>query len=219
MKTLTEPGQEKQINFTGKLHNKKINGDVQILIAIDRFSKWPTVKTCKTAETKEVIIFLISTFNLYWIPEKIKSDKGGAKFCKSRNIEIEYCTPRLHTGNGAVERAIQTLKKLMLTNLEEGIELNESINRELRVMRFTIHTGLKRTPFELHHGRKPRTELPNIVKDGKTYLSDWSEISISARNKPKILIYVGRDADGEITNHIIMAKTKAEEKQANEGSK
>ena len=61
----------------------------------------------------------------------------------------------------------------MLTNLEEGIELNESINRALRVMRFTIHTGLKRTPFELHHGRKPRTELTNIIKDGKTYLSDW----------------------------------------------
>ena len=107
----------------------------------------------------------------------------------------------------------------MPTNLEEGIELNESINRALRVMRCTIHTGLKRTPFELHHGRKPKTELTNIVKDGKTYLSDWSEMSISAPNKPKIPIYMGRDADGEITNHIIMAKTKAEEKQANEGPK
>ena len=226
LKTLTEPGQEIQIDFTGKLHNKKINGDVQILIAIDRFSKWPTVKICKTAETKEVINFLTNNFNLYGLPEKIKSDKGGAfiskeyrEFCKSRNIEIEYCTPRLHTGNGAVERAIQTLKNLMLTNLEEGIELNESINRALRVMRFTIHTGPKRTPFELHHGRKPRTELTNIVKDGKTYLSDWSEMSISAPNKPKIPIYVCRDADGEIKNHIIMAKTKAEEKQANEGPK
>ena len=226
LKTLTEPGQEIQIDFTGKLHNKNINRDVQILIAIDRFSKWPTVKICKTAETKEVINFLTNNFNLYGLPEKIKSDKGGAfiskeyrEFCRSRNIEIEYCTPRLHTGNGAVERAIQTLKNLMLTNLEEGNELNESINRALRVMRFTIHTGLKRTPFELHHGRKPRTELTNIVKDGKTYLSDWSEMSISAPNKPKIPIYVGRDADGEITNHIIMSKTKAEEKQANEGPK
>ena len=65
-------------------------------------------------------------------------------------------------------------------------------------MCFTIHTGLKRTPFELHRGRKPRTELTNIIKDGKTYLSDWSEIYISAPNKPKIPIYVGRDADGEI---------------------
>ena len=107
----------------------------------------------------------------------------------------------------------------MLTNLEEGIELNESINQALRIMRFTIHTGLKRTPFELHHGRKPRTELTNIIKDGKTFLSDWSEISISAPIKPKIPNYVGRDDDGEITNNIIMAKTKAEEKQANEGPK
>ena len=107
----------------------------------------------------------------------------------------------------------------MLANLEEGTDLTESVNRALRVMRFTIHTGLKRTPFELHHGRKPRTELTNIIKDGKTYLSDWSEISISAPNKPKIPIYVGRDADGEITNHMVMARTKAEEKQANEGPK
>ena len=100
LEKLTEPGQEIQIDFTGKLHNKSINGDAQILIAIDRFSKWPTVKICKSAETKEVINFLSSNFNLYGIPEKIESDKGGAfvsneyqEFCKNRNIEIEYCTP------------------------------------------------------------------------------------------------------------------------------
>ena len=82
LKTLTEPGQERQIDFTGKLHNKKINKDVQILIAIDRFSKWPTVKICKTAETKEVINFLTINFSLYGLPEKIKSDKGGAFISK-----------------------------------------------------------------------------------------------------------------------------------------
>ena len=223
---LTEPGQEIQIDFTGKLHNQKIHGDVQILIAVDRFSKWPTVKICKTAETKEVIQFLTSNFNLYGIPEKIKSDKGGAfiskkyrQFCKNRNIEIEYCTPRIHTGNGAVERAKQTLKNLVLTNMEDGKNLTESVNRALRVMRFTVHTGLKKTPFELHHGRKPRTELTNIVKDGKTFLSDWSELSISAPIRPKIPIYVGRDGEGEITNHIIMARHKTEEKRLAEGPK
>ena len=223
LEKLTEPGQEIQIDFSGKLHNKRINRDVLILIALDRFSEWPTVKVCKTAETKEVINFLTNNFNLYGKPEKIKSDKGGAfiskEFCKNRNIEIVYCTPRLHTVNGVVERAIQTLKVLVLTNLEEGTGLTESVNQALRVMRFTIHTGLKRTPFELHHGRIPRTELTIIVKDGKTYLWDWSEISISAPNKPKIPIYVGRDADGEITNHMVMARTKTEEKQANEGPK
>ena len=86
-------------------------------------------------------------------------------------------------------------------------------------MRFTIHTGLKRTSFELHYGGKPRTELTNIVKDGKTSLSDWSEISISAPNKPKNPIYVGCEADGEITNQMVRARTKTEEKQANESPK
>ena len=220
LEKLSEPGQELQIDFTGKLHNKKLNGEPQILIAIDRFSKWPTAKICKTSDTKEVIGFLSNQFNLYNIPEKNKSDKGGAfisteykNFWKSRNTEIQYCPPRMHTGNGTVERAIQTMKNLILANMEDGNNLTESVNRALRVMRFTIHTGLKKTPFELHHGRKPRTELTNIIKDGKSFLSDWSELSISAPNRPKIPIYVGRDADGEITNHMVMARTKTEERQ------
>ena len=184
------------------------------------------MKICKTAETKEVIQFLTSNFNLYGIPEKFKSDKGGAfiskeyrQFCKNRIIEIEYCTPRIHTGNGVVERAIQTLKNLVLTNMEDGQNLTESVNRALRVMRFTVHTGLKKTPFELHHGRKPRTELTNIVKDGKTFLSDWSKLFISAPIRPKIPIDVGRDGEGDITNHIIMVRNKTEEKNLAEGPK
>ena len=39
LKTLTEPGQEIQIDFTGKLHNKNLNGENQLLFAVDRFSK------------------------------------------------------------------------------------------------------------------------------------------------------------------------------------
>ena len=48
LKTLTELGQEIQIDFSGKLNNKKLNGDHQIQIAIDRFSKQPTAKICKS---------------------------------------------------------------------------------------------------------------------------------------------------------------------------
>ena len=107
----------------------------------------------------------------------------------------------------------------MITNLEDGQNLTECVNRALRVLRFKIQTGLKITPFELNHGMKPRTELTNIVKNGKTFLSNWSEMTISATNRTKIPIYVGRDADGEFTNHIIMAKTKTEERHQNESQK
>ena len=226
LEKLSEPGQEIQIDFTGKLHDKNLNGEPQTLIAIDRFSKWPTAKICETSETKEVTSFLSNQFNLYGIPEKIKSDKEGAfisteykEFCKARNIEIQCCPPRMHTGNGTVERAIQTTKNLVLANMEDRNNLTESVNRAFKVIWFTIHTGLKKTPFELHHGRKPRTELTKIIKDGKSFLSNWSKLCVSAPNRPKIPIYVGRDADGEITNHMVMTRTKTEERQLASESK
>ena len=77
LEKLSEPRQETQIDFTGKLHNKNLNCEPQILIAIDRFSNWPTAKICKTSETKEVTSFPSNQFSLYGIPEIIKSDEGG----------------------------------------------------------------------------------------------------------------------------------------------
>ena len=47
-----------------------MNGEHQILIATDRFSKWPTVNFCKLSETKKVLNFLKKKFNLYGIPGK-----------------------------------------------------------------------------------------------------------------------------------------------------
>ena len=146
---LTEPGQQIQIDLSGKLHNKHVTGKPYILIGIDRYSKWPVVRKCTSTEAKVVIKFLESFINFYDVPEKIKSDRGNAfisrdyeMFCRNRNFKIKYSPPRLHTGTGAVERAIQTLTKLIIVNLDDKIGLTENKNRALRVMRFTIHTGL-----------------------------------------------------------------------------
>ena len=43
---LTEPGQEIQIDFSGKLHNKRVTGEPYISIGSDRSSKWPVVLMC-----------------------------------------------------------------------------------------------------------------------------------------------------------------------------
>ena len=173
------------MDFSGKLNNKKLNWDHQILIAIDRLSKWPTAKICKLSETKDWNKILICT--------KIKMDKWGGfvskeykEFSKPKTIEIENSTPSMHTGTGAVERAVQTWKSLIIANVEDNACLTECVNRALNVMRFKLHTGLKTTPFELGHGRKPRIELTNIIKDGKSFLSNWSEIPVLAYNRPKI---------------------------------
>ena len=82
LEKLTEAGQEIQIDLTGNLHNKNMHGEVQILKAVDRFSRWPTAKICKTSATIEVMQFLSSNINLYGIPEKIKSEKGAPLYLK-----------------------------------------------------------------------------------------------------------------------------------------
>ena len=42
---------------------------------------------------------------------------------------------------------------------------------------------------------------------------------ISATSRPKIPIYLGSDAEGDIANHMVMAKTKLEEKHLAEDQK
>ena len=80
--------------------------------------------------------------------------------------------------------------------------------------------GTKNTTLRTTLWWKARIELTNIVKDANgTYLSNWSEIAVSAPNKPKIPMYVGCDAEGEITNHIIVVKTKTEAKRVSEEPK
>ena len=87
------------------------------------------------------------------------------------------------------------------------IGLTESINRTLKGLRFTIHTGLKVSPFKLHQRRKPRTELENIIKRNKGYLSDWTTSNVSVSPK-QIPIYVAQNEKSEVTDHMIMARKR-----------
>ena len=51
----------------------------------------------------------------------------------------------------------------MRTNLEDKCNLNDALYQSLMVMRMTIHSKTKETPFERHYGRKPRTELTSYL--------------------------------------------------------
>ena len=104
---------------------------------------------------------------------------------------MEYSPSRLHTGTAAVKLATQTLKNLIIANLGDKIGFTESINWALRVIRFTIHTGLKVSLFELHHGTIPRIELTNIVTGNKIYFSEWKTMNVSVPPK-ETPIYIAR---------------------------
>ena len=83
---------------------------------------------------------------------------------------------------------MQSLKNLIMTNLEIQ-NLQESLNKALYVLRFTVHYEIKKTPFELHIGREPWTKLSNLKKD----------ISVDSK---RLSVYITRNSVGEITGDV-----------------
>ena len=74
-------------------------------------------------------------------------------------------------------------------------------------MRFTIQTGLKANPFEIHHGGKQSTELSNINKDDESYLSDWKTMTVSVLPKQNP-IYVEQNEKRDVTDHSVITRKK-----------
>ena len=205
------PGEEIQLDFTGNLHNKKLPSTLYILVAVDKNSLWPVTKICKNTNHETVITFPKEYINIYGVPKQIKSDKGGAfiskeykEFCKTQIIKYIYGTANLHTGTGLVERTIQLLKNRILTNMEDGLNLRESINKALYVLRFTKHSETKKTPFEKQFGRGPRTKLTNLK----------NAVSVDSKD---LSVDTTRNTAGEITDHLVMSKKKTVEPKFRRG--
>ena len=163
-----KPNQEIQLDFIGPKRFK--HRRFYILISIDRYSRWPSACICEASTSKTAKIVLEQNILLNGIPQTIRTDKGtaftGKEFRQMRkdlNVKLLYGTPYIHTATGLVEREIKTLKNLMRTNLEDNCNLNEALYRSLMVMRTTIHSKIKKSPFERHYGSKPGTELTSYL--------------------------------------------------------
>ena len=150
------------------------------------------------------------------MPQTIRTDKGTActgkqvrDFCKSLNLKLIYGTPYIHTLTGLVERGIKTLKDYLRINLEEGYVINEALSRSLNVMRMTVHSSIKETPFERHYGRKPRTEIHNYLNT-----SPNKQYNVSAR--PETLqVYSFTNGNGTYDQLVMKTPRKLKEDVSN----
>ena len=137
------------------------------MVAIDRFSKFPSVLISKTSGAKKVTKFLDSYIRIHGLPHSIRTDHGSGfknnlvqEFCSSRGIKYVFLPVGDHRGSGLVERTIQTTKrKLGVAKLDPNFtKLKETIQQKLEDIRKSNHSVLKKSPFKLHFGRKPNTE-------------------------------------------------------------
>ena len=172
------PTEEIQLDFVGPKRYK--HRRFYIIISFDRYSRWPAACICEVPTTKTAKVFKQQYILLNGIPRVIRTDKGTAftgkesrQVCKNLHIKLKYDTPYINTATGSVERG-KTLKDLMMTNLEDKCNINNALYRSLNVMRTTIHSKTKETPFERHYGRKALTELPsyfNLPMENIDYVS------------------------------------------------
>ena len=93
---------------------------------------------------------------------------------------------------------------MILANLEDDQNLRESVNRALYILRFTVHSENKKTPFELHFGRTHRTKLSNIK----------NSISVDSKD---LSVYITRNSAGQSTDHLVMSKKKMAEPKYKRG--
>ena len=70
---LTQPGQELQLDYAGPLQDKKKK--IYLLTAIDRYSKFPSVKVTKSTGGKSSVKFLRNYIDTNGIPESIRNDQ------------------------------------------------------------------------------------------------------------------------------------------------
>ena len=169
---LTQPGQEVQLDYAGPIENQK-GKKIYLLVAIDRFSKFPSVEVTKSTSGKCTVKFLRSYIDTHGVPESIRSDqfsgfKGKTlkKFCSELNIEQKFCPVGDHRGCGLVERTIQTIKRrlgvMMLEENNKSIKLCLSII--MRDLRWNKQKTIQVSPFQAHFGRLPKTKF-KIVRD------------------------------------------------------
>ena len=71
---LSQPGQELQLDYAGPLEDHK-GKKIYLLVAIDRYSKFPSVKVTKSTGGKSTIKFLRTYIDTHGIPESIKTDQ------------------------------------------------------------------------------------------------------------------------------------------------
>lgn len=154
------------------------------VIITDYYSRWFDIFLLSSLTEEAVIVKLKECFSRYGIPESVRSDNGPQfssqfhNFAKNYHFRHVRSSPYWSQGNGGVERAVQTAKRLIKKNKND-------LFLALLAYRCTpLDCGF--TPAELLMNRKLRSNLPQLPSVLENNLNLKSEFSFKEReNKDK----------------------------------
>ena len=184
-----------------------------ILVAFNRFSKWPTAQVCKNTDTRTFLKILTKYFTDNGTPRCIRRDNGSffksnefKKFSNDENIKRIRCSPNLHTGTSLVERTTQTIKSITRASMADRITFGDSVQLAIKTIRQTPHSRLNMTPFQMHLCKRPRSALTNLNGKLECLLSNWKRTLtkyISAQ-PTELQIVTINDSDGEMADYLVL---------------
>ena len=170
LKCTKEVNEEIALDFMGPFANAP-KQKKYILVAIDHFSAYPTLKFVKSTSFKRVEKFLRKYISDHGIPKSIRTDQATVfmgsefkKFRKERGIKHTVCPAYDHRGNGKVERLIRTVNERLRASPEI---LKEKKNKLFYELVTALRQNKKRdgiSPFEKQTGRKPNS-ITSILVD------------------------------------------------------
>ena len=120
-----ETNESVQFNFWGPISYLK-ESKKYVLVAVDRFSRWPSAMACNSNRSDKIVKFLKSYIIAHRVPRQIRVDQGTnfmskevRPFCHKKGIEILISPGNDHRATGCVERTIGSLKNSVLTYARE----------------------------------------------------------------------------------------------------
>ena len=183
MEPVVEPNEKAQLDFAGPLLDE-LNKDAYILVAIDKWSKFPTAKVVSNTTADIAINFMQRNISNKWIPRRLRCDQAQtfrAKkfqiFCSSNNKKLPFAPVDDHRAIGVVKRMIQTIKRrLAVIKIDQpntSYKLASDVAEIIKTLRITPHGVTKVYLFEAHMGRKPHTSLSNIATNSSPNNLNW----------------------------------------------
>ena len=143
------------------------------LLIVNYMSRFPVIRCLSNMTAKVVAEHMKAIFSELGVPKTLVSHNGpcytGEQFKKTKShLGIMYITtsPHHHHSNGLAQSYVKIIKKLLSKAKETGQDYHEVIS----VYRSTPLSNDLPSPFELLHGRKPSTDLPQWERKSKVNL-------------------------------------------------
>jgi hypothetical protein len=149
-------------------------GLTQLLVVVDKFTKWIEAKPIKKLDGSSTVKFSYEIIMRYGVSHSIITDNGTnftkgvfAEFCGQRGIRLDLASVAHPQSNGQVEKANSLILASIKPRLVEPLERSavcwvEELPSVLWSLRTTPNRSVDFTPFFLVYGAE--AVLPTDIK-------------------------------------------------------